>query len=56
MAGDEIKLDVELPKKLGMKAILLDGKGVYALEGISKPDFIVSDLMKAVEIFYSKYL
>lgn len=53
MVGDEIKLDVELPKKLDMKAILLDRKGVYVLEGISKPDFIVSNLMEAVEIIFS---
>lgn len=31
MVGDEIKLDIELPKKLGMKAILLDRKGLCSL-------------------------
>ncbi len=49
-------MDIELPKKLGMKAILLDRKGLCSLEGISKPDFIVSNLIETVEKIFSKYL
>ncbi len=56
MVGDDLKLDVELPKKLGMKAILLDREGRYEWRDASKPDFIVNDLVQAVEYITDKYL
>jgi FMN phosphatase YigB (HAD superfamily) len=48
MIGDNVLLDVELPKKLGIKTILLDRKR----ENIKCPqaDFIVNDLKEAIEI------
>lgn len=48
MIGDNVFLDVILPKKLGIKAILLDRKR----ENIKCPqaDFIVNDLKEAIEI------
>jgi len=56
MIGDDVRLDVELPKKLGMKAILLDRRGTSISEGTFKPDFIVGNLTQAAEKIISGYL
>lgn len=56
MVGNDIKLDVELPKKLGMKAILLDREKKYASKNISKPDFITNNLTQAIETIIKKHL
>jgi putative hydrolase of the HAD superfamily len=56
MIGDDVRLDVELPKKLGMKAILLDRRGTFISEGTFKPDFIVGNLTQAAEKIISGYL
>jgi len=47
MVGDELELDVILPKKLGMKAFLLDRNKPHD-KGIKGTNGIVTDLIEAV--------
>jgi len=46
--GDDIDLDVLIPKKLGMKTILLDRSGKS--KNLLEPDTIVSNLNDALEV------
>ena len=48
MIGDDIALDILLPKKLGMKAILLDREGLSA--ECREADGVVRNLSEAMEI------
>jgi HAD superfamily hydrolase (TIGR01549 family) len=47
MVGDELELDVVLPKRLGMSALLLDRKRKYGAS-VTQPDGVVRDLVEAV--------
>ena len=49
MIGDELELDILLPKKLGMKAILLDRARQYPSEDCKEADAIVNNLREAME-------
>jgi len=51
MVGDDLDLDVILPKKLGMRAILLDRSGAH--KESPYPDAIVRNLVEAMEIMRS---
>jgi FMN phosphatase YigB (HAD superfamily) len=47
MVGDELELDVVLPKRLGMKTLLLD-RDARCGPGVAEPDGLVRDLVEAV--------
>jgi len=49
MIGDDIQLDIMLPKMVGIRAILLDRKGNLAKK-CERPDSIVNNLNRALEI------
>jgi len=51
MVGDDLNLDVILPKKLGMRAILLDRSGAHGES--SYPDAVVRNLIEAMEVMRS---
>jgi len=50
MIGDDIQLDIMLPKRVGMRAILLDRKGKLSGEKCEGPDSIVNNLNQALDI------
>jgi len=50
MIGDDIQLDIMLPKTIGMRAILLDRKGELSGEKCEGPDSIVNNLNQALDI------
>ena len=50
MIGDEPELDILLPRKLGMKAILLDRAKQYSNKDCREADAIVNNLREAMEI------
>ena len=52
MIGDEIPLDILLPKRLGINAILLDRKRQYAGQTV---DAFVYDLNEAMEMVIKKF-
>lgn len=47
---DELELDILLPKKLGMKAILFDRAKQYSNKDFREADAIVNNLPEAMEI------
>jgi len=50
MVGDEMELDIQLPKRLGMKAILLDRAGQFlAQQSRMEADFVVRNLNEAID-------
>jgi FMN phosphatase YigB (HAD superfamily) len=49
MIGDDLGLDILLPKRLGMKAILLDRTGQYSDKDYEKADAAVNGLREAME-------
>jgi HAD superfamily hydrolase (TIGR01549 family) len=50
MIGDEMELDISLPKKLGMKAILLDRTGRTSSRDCREADGIVINLTEAIDV------
>lgn len=52
VVGDDVQTDVVLPKRLGMKVILLDRGGNMKCE---HADAIVSDLDRAVETVIKQF-
>ncbi|HVP92528.1 MAG TPA: HAD family hydrolase, partial [Acidobacteriota bacterium] len=53
MIGDDVQVDILLPKRLGINAILLDREGKS--EECSQADAVVNDLNEAVEIIIRKF-
>lgn len=49
MIGDDMELDIRLPKKIGMKAILLDRTGKLSREDCMEAVAVVRDLNEALE-------
>ena len=49
MIGDDLCLDILLPKRLGMKAILLDRTGQHSNKDCEEADATVSNLREAIE-------
>ncbi|MFQ5876043.1 MAG: HAD family hydrolase, partial [Dehalococcoidia bacterium] len=50
MIGDEVGLDVILPKGLGMRTILLERPGRVSAKGEIQPDAVVRDLNDAMDV------
>ncbi len=52
IVGDSLKHDIPLGKSLGLKTIFVKGSRVLSIEDIleSQPDYVVEDLMAAVQI------
>jgi FMN phosphatase YigB (HAD superfamily) len=53
MIGDDLEIDVMLPKKLGIHAILLDREGKIQQNTIA--DAVVRDLNEAIEIIVKRF-
>ncbi|MFQ5553334.1 MAG: HAD family hydrolase [Thermoplasmata archaeon] len=50
MIGDEVGLDVALPTRLGMRAILLERPGKVSAKDEIQPDAVVKDLNGAMDV------
>lgn len=55
MIGDDMKLDILVPKKLGMKAILLDRTERYSTENIVEADAVVKNLNEAMDVITRRF-
>jgi len=53
MIGDDLEVDIMLPKKLGIKAILLDREG--KVQHNASADAVVRDLIEAVETVVKRF-